>query len=59
MDERRPQSTLPALFTVISLSKHAHRSYDKIAFLPDTNVSEYLTFQHITLFTLVVSEDKE
>ena len=43
-----------------ALSKHAHRSYDKIAFLPNTNSSEYLTFfLHFTLFTLVVNENEK
>ena len=38
--------------------KNNHYYYDIIAFLHDTNSSEYITFLHFALFTLVVN-DKE
>ena len=42
-----------------SLSKHAYRSFDKIAFLPDSNVSEHLILYHLVMSTLVVNKNKK
>ena len=43
-------------FTVDHYQKHAYRSYEKIAFMPDTNISEH--FLRFALFTLVPDKSK-
>ena len=55
---RTPNSYALAALCVVnnSLLKHLHSLYDKIAFLPDTNSSEYMNF---SCFTLVFNENEK